>query len=179
MKRILKQCTLTFKLLSLCVLLSSCMETVYKKIEQEIDLRYEKKQIRRLCSSSIIEFFQNWERGKKIYPEQVSFTSSQLDEDFSKYLNAYLDKIKKSEDDLSHFDQLTSKLRKLKPNYFHQCESMTYQECLKIPLEVRLSCQRKHVRTFYLNKLKASWIFDKLDKENKERITTELGAVTN
>ncbi len=166
----LKQCILIFKLLLLCLCLSSCMDSVYTRISNLIDEHYSIKRVERFCSTSLMNIFQVWHAADEANLIKNSFTTMQNDKKINEIRMEYIRNLNSDKNNLENFDRYTEKLKKLHPNYFKDCALHSTRKCEQKSKKLQISCHESQVRKFYIEYLKASWLFKILDNETKESI---------
>ena len=154
MKMFLKQCILISKLLLICFTLTSCMNSVYKKVSNYIDDRYAVKRIERFCSSSLMDLFQLWNAANEANLVTDYFTTHQNDKKINLIGQKYLKNLNTDENNLENFDKYTEQLNKLHPKYFKDCIKFSSVGCKQESREVQINCHETHVRKYYLKYLK-------------------------
>ena len=178
MRKASKQCILIFNILTVSLLLSSCMNSIYQEIESRIDSYYEEKRIYRFCSFSFIDFYKNWEAARDLYPELELFNLG-LESNITKVaLDNYIRTQNSENDNIELFDKITKHLSKARPDFFNQCKKLLDQNCSNQEIYNRVNCHEKNAKLFYYYEVKNSSLFSRLTKKQQSSISESIDSRT-
>lgn len=168
----LKQCILIFKLSTL-FLISGCMAPVYELTSNLVDSYFERRQIKRICTSLYLEIY----RANKDLTElgtKIKIKSINDDLKAQQTANELINKIINKTDTIEDLDLLGKVLDDFGPNSFKICTKSTLKYCDDVTQNNKNSCHEKYTQLNFLQYYKSSDFFNYIKSAQKEEIITKI-----